>query len=546
MTSISKEADGPWWKRGVIYQIYPRSFADTDGDGAGDLAGILEHLDYLVDLGIDAVWLSPIYPSPMADFGYDVSNYVDIDPVFGTLEDFDRLVAEAHGRGLRVILDFVPNHTSNQHPWFEAARSSRDDPHRDWYLWRDAGPGGGPPNNWLSNFGGSAWEWDAGTQQYYYHAFLPEQPDLNWRNAEVQQAMSDVLRFWLDRGVDGFRVDVIWHLVKDAEFRDNPPNEDYTPDLPPYNRFRPLYSTDQPEVFDVIARLRSVTDEYEERVLLGEIYLPVERLVKYYGEEGEGVHLPYNFQLVLLPWDAEVIDGAIRKYEAALPEVGWPTWVLSNHDRPRIASRIGGWQARVAAMLLLTLRGTPTLYYGDEIGMESAPLAEDRVRDPFEQRVPGLQLGRDPSRTPMQWNASEYAGFSTVEPWLPLPPDAASRNVQQQLADPRSMLALHRRLLALREEPALAVGSFEALPRSAAVLAFVRRHGNAAFLAMLNLSETQATYDLPEALSGGELVVSTQLDRAGERIERTASLRANEGVLVRLAPPDLGSLLRDG
>jgi len=532
----TSDAAAPWWKRGVIYQIYPRSFADSDNDGIGDLRGILDHLDCLVSLGIDAVWISPVYPSPMADFGYDVSNYVDIDPVFGTLGDFDRLVTAAHDRGLRIILDFVPNHTSDRHPWFEAARSSRDDPHRDWYLWRDAAPGGGPPNNWLSNFGGSAWEWDAGSQQYYYHAFLPEQPDLNWRNAEVQQAMSDVLRFWLDRGVDGFRVDVIWHLVKDAEFRDNPLNEDYTPDLPPYSRFRPLYSTDQPEVFDVIAALRAVTDEYEDRVLLGEIYLPVERLVKYYGERGEGVHLPYNFQLVLLPWAAPVIDEAIREYEAALPAVGWPTWVLSNHDRPRIASRIGGAQARVAAMLLLTLRGTPTVYYGDEIGMESAPLADDAVRDPFEQRVPGLQLGRDPSRTPMQWDATAYGGFSDVEPWLPLPPDASLRNVQQQLADPRSILALHRELLALREDPALAIGTFEALPRGGHVLAYIRRHEDTAYLAVLNLSAVPATYDLPEYVRSGEVVVSTHLDRANERSEQAVRLRADEGVLIRLDP----------
>ncbi len=517
----------------MIYQVYPRSFADSDGDGIGDLAGIIEHLDYLVELGVDAVWLSPIYPSPMADFGYDVANYVEVDPLFGTLADFDRLVAEGHRRGLRIILDFVPNHTSDQHPWFKEARSSRDNPYRDWYLWRDPAPDGGPPNNWLSNFGGSAWEWDPATRQYYYHAFLPEQPDLNWRNVEVQRAMSEVLRFWLDRGVDGFRVDVIWHLVKDSEFRDNPPNEDYTADLPPYNRFRPLYSTDRPEVHEVIAALRRVTDEYADRVLLGEIYLPVERLVTYYGAQGEGVHLPFNFQLVLLPWDAEVIDDAIREYEAALPSVGWPTWVLSNHDRPRIASRVGAEQARIAAMLLLTLRGTPTIYYGDEIGMESAPIAEEDVRDPFEQRVPGLQLGRDPSRTPMQWDASKYAGFSTVEPWLPLPPDAATRNVQQQLADPRSMLALHRRLLAIRRDPALALGSFEPLPRRRGVVAYVRRHGQTAYAAILNLAPTPDVYELPDGLRG-EIVLSTALDRAEEPAREEIRLRADEGVLIRL------------
>src|SRR3712207_5404123 len=275
----------PWWQRAVVYQIYPRSFQDSDGDGVGDLRGIAARLDYLIWLGVDAVWLSPIYPSPMADFGYDVSDYRGVHPLFGTLEDFDALVEAAHARGLKLILDFVPNHTSDRHPWFLESRSSRDNPKRDWYIWRDPAPDGGPPNNWISNFGGSAWEWDEATGQYYYHAFLTEQPDLNWRNPEVREAMYDVLRFWLKRGVDGFRVDVIWQLIKDAEFRHNPPNPAYQPGQAEINRFLKVYSADRRKVQEVVSEMRRMLEKFHDRVLIGEIYLPLERLVAYYGKD---------------------------------------------------------------------------------------------------------------------------------------------------------------------------------------------------------------------------------------------------------------------
>ena len=367
-------ANFKWWERGIIYQVYPRSFMDSDGDGVGDLAGIRSKLDYLQWLGVDAIWISPIYPSPMADFGYDISNYTDIDPIFGDLNDFDALLADAHGRGLKVLLDYVPNHTSNQHPWFLDSRSSRDSAKREWYVWRDPQPDGGPPNNWLSNFGGGAWEWDERTGQYYYHAFLREQPDLNWRNPEVQTAMIDVLRFWLDRGVDGFRVDVMHHLVKDTQFRDNPPNPDWRPGMSPYRELLTTYTADLPEVQDIVAKLRSVVEEYDDRMLVGEIYLPVERLMAYYGASGKGAHLPFNFQLIQLPWNAREIAAAVERYEALLPPDAWPNWVLGNHDKSRVATRVGRAQARVAAMLLLTLRGTPTMYYGDEIGMHDVSI----------------------------------------------------------------------------------------------------------------------------------------------------------------------------
>jgi len=405
-----------WWQRGIIYQVYPRSFMDSNGDGVGDLKGLISRLDYLRWLAVDAVWISPLYPSPMKDFGYDVADYTAIHPLFGAFADFDRLIREAHARDLKVILDFVPNHSSDQHPWFVESRSSRENPKRNWYIWRDPGPAGEPPNNWLSCFGGSAWEYDAHTEQYYYHAFLREQPDLNWRNPEVAEEMLNVLRFWLERGVDGFRVDVLWHLIEDDQFRDNPPNPSWREGSDPYQKLLALYTTDQSEVHAVIARMRHLVDQYQDRVLIGEIYLPVERLVQYYGADLGGVHLPFNFQLLLTKWQARDIARIIGEYEAALPERGWPNWVLGNHDRPRIGSRVGPAQARLAAMLLLTLRGTPTLYYGDEIGMHDVEIPPEKVQDPFEKNVPGRGLGRDPQRTPMQWSAAKHAGFSDGEP----------------------------------------------------------------------------------------------------------------------------------
>ena len=386
-----------WWRIGVIYQIYPRSFQDSNDDGVGDLEGVIRRLDYLAGLGVDAIWISPIFPSPMADFGYDVADYCDIDPLFGDLATFDRLVAEAHRRGLKIILDYVPNHTSDRHPWFVEARASRQSPKRDWYVWRDARADGGPPNNWLSEFGGSAWSWDEATRQYYYHAFLSQQPDLNWRNGEVVAAMLDVLRFWMARGVDGFRVDAIHHLVEDAEFRDNPPNPLWRERMSPARRLLRANTTDHPETHDAIARMRRALDECSaDKLLIGEAYLPIDKLVTYYGANLDGFHLPFNFHLIATPWTPTAIAALVEAYEAKLPKGGWPNWVLGNHDRSRLASRIGSAQARVAAILLLTLRGTPTLYQGDEIGMRDVPIAPDQVHDPWEKNVPGLGLGRDP------------------------------------------------------------------------------------------------------------------------------------------------------
>jgi alpha-glucosidase len=525
-----------WWQSGVIYQIYPRSFQDSNGDGIGDLPGIFSRLDYLEWLGVDAIWLSPIYPSPMADFGYDISDYTGIDPIFGTLAEFDQLVAEVHRRGMKLVLDFVPNHTSDQHLWFVESRSSRDNPKRNWYIWRDPAPGGGPPNNWLSNFGGDAWELDPATGQYYYHAFLKQQPDLNWRNPDVQQAMLGVLRFWLDRGVDGFRVDVIWHIVKDDHFRDNLPDPAYKPTQAPHRKLLATYNTDRPEVHDIIGHMRKVLDEYGERMMVGEIYLPLERMVTYYGSQGEGVHLPFNFQLIELPWHARAIADAIDRYEAILPSYGWPNWVLGNHDNPRIATRIGRDQARIAAMLLLTLRGTPTLYYGDELAMHNVAIPPDRVQDPFEKNVPGLGLGRDPARTPMQWSPAINAGFTGGSPWLPIADDYSTVNVEVEMREANSILNLYRRLIELRRrESALSIGQFATVPISGDLLAYRRQFGDTnRYLVVLNFAGEPSNFHSPAIPQQGIIALSTHLDREKEIVSGAVKLRAHEGLIVEL------------
>ena len=472
-----------WWRHGVVYQIYPRSFQDSNGDGIGDLAGIRQRLGYLEELGVDAIWISPFYPSPMADFGYDVADYCNVDEIFGTLADFDALLADAHGRGMKVILDFVPNHTSDQHPWFRQSRRSRDSDLRDFYIWRDSAADGGPPNNWRSNFGGLAWTRDEPKGQWYYHAFLPQQPDLNWRNPRVRKCMFDAMRFWLARGVDGFRVDVIWHLIKDAQFRHNPPNPAWRPGDPESKSVLQVYSCDRPELMETIADMRSVVAEFDtpqsSRVLIGEIYLPIERLVAFYApdEAGaiKGVQLPFNFHLVSAHWQAAALADLIRRYDTAIPVNGWPNWVLGNHDQPRIASRIGHARAALAAMLLLTLRGTPTLYYGDEIGMQDVDLPDEALRDPAGLREPGKGLGRDPERTPMPWDGTAGGGFSNAEPWLPLGADHRERNVEAALRDTGSMLSLYRALLGLRRrEPALHAGAIEAVEAAGELLTFDR------------------------------------------------------------------------
>jgi alpha-glucosidase len=497
-----------WWQDGVIYQIYPRSFADANGDGIGDLEGIRAKLPYLADLGVRALWISPIFPSPMADFGYDVSDYRGIDPLFGDIESMDGLIADAHALGLKLILDFVPNHTSDEHPWFRESRRSRSSAFRDWYIWRDPAPGGGPPNNWLSNFGGSAWAFDPPTGQYYLHLFLDRQPDLNWRNPVVREAMYDAMRFWLRRGVDGFRVDVLYHVMKDAQFRDNPINPAYREGIDSQaNRFLPVHTSDLPEVLGIVSAMREVIDEFPERVLIGELYLPLDRIVAYYGEKLDGANLPFNFLLIGAPWDARYIASLVERYEAALPQGSWPNWVLGNHDKPRIASRVGDLQARVAAVLLLTLRGTPTMYYGDEIGMHDVPIAPDQIRDPFEINEPGKGLGRDPQRTPMRWFPREGAGFTRGIPWLPVGDHVATCNVASEADDPGSLLSLYKILLQLRRDHrALSVGSFQLLAVDDAVMVYERSEGDERCVVALNFTDVDRKLPVPPP---GKCILST-------------------------------------
>ena len=503
----------PWWQHGVIYQVYPRSFQDTDGDGVGDLPGIIARLDHFAWLGIDAIWISPIFRSPMADFGYDVADYRDVDPLFGTLADLDRLLDEAHVRGIRVLLDFVPNHTSSQHPWFVESRSSRDDPRRDWYIWADGAPGGGPPNAWQSMFGGPAWTFDPTTAQWYYHGFLAAQPDLDWRNPEVEAAMLDVLRWWFARGIDGFRIDVLWLLLKD-------PSRPVDPADPWADR------ADLPGMIGIAERMRAVADEFPERVLIGEIYLPYDRLVRYYGTDGRGIHLPFNFQLIALPWDAVAIGATIRSYEAALPRGAWPNWVLGNHDQSRVATRAGAAQVRAAAMLLLTLRGTPTVYYGDETGAPDVEVPPDRRVDPAGVLGPS----RDPERAPMRWAAGPGGGFTTGEPWLPMPPDAPGASVEAQRDDPGSVLALYRSLLALRRaEPALSVGDVQLLAaRPDGLLAYRRTHQGRALMVALALGAdpVDASAVVP---AGSRILLATRPDLQDPR-----RLGPGDGVIVEL------------
>lgn len=520
-----------WWRDATIYQIYPRSFQDTSGDGVGDLVGIRQRLSHVRELGADAVWLSPVFESPMKDFGYDVSDYRAIDPLFGDMADFDALLAAAHEQDLKLLLDFVPNHSSDQHAWFAESRSSRDNPKRDWYIWKDPAPDGGPPNNWISNFGGSAWEWDEHTEQYYYHAFLTSQPDLNWRNPDVRHAMHDVLRFWLDKGVDGFRIDVVWHLAKDPQFRDNPPNPGWTPDQPEIQRHLQQYSADDPFVQEIVEELRDVVEEYRDRLLIGEIYLPIDRLVEYYGKNNEGLHLPFNFQLIQSPWRGDVIRDLIAEYYAAVPEGGWPNWVLSNHDQPRIAKRVGDAQARVAAMLLLTLRGTPTLYYGDEIGIGDVHIPPDRIQDPWAKNEPDTSFNRDKARTPMQWSADPYAGFSNAEPWLPLTDDCQTRNVASQSEKCGSILSLHRALLALRaKEEDLRRGDYRPLDAPGPIVAYYR---GTSIAVILNLSSEAIQLNLPEDCRNGKVLLRASSGQPGGAVPQ--SIAGDEGIIISLA-----------
>jgi len=469
-----------WWRDGIIYQIYPRSFSDSNGDGFGDLSGIISRLDYLVWLGIDAIWLSPIYPSPDADFGYDISDYTGIDARFGTLADFDRLVAEAHLRGIRIVLDMVMNHTSDQHAWFVESRSNRDNPKRDWYIWRDPGADGGLPNNWQASFGGSAWEFDPATGQYYLHSFLKQQPDVNWRNPEARKALLDVFVFWLDRGVDGFRLDVFNAFFKDSQFRNNPPRFG----LRAFDRQEHIYDINQPEMIGLLQELRSLLDSYPERYSVGETYVTsTENAIDYVG--ADRLHAAFSFDFfhsdISFPWNPRWLLERIVKRDGLFDSAGvQSTTVLGNHDKPRTASRYSktedDHQAIIAMTLLLTLRGTPFMYYGEEIGMRDISLSRSEIMDPPGKKYWPIYKGRDGCRSPMQWSNARYAGFSTFQPWLKVHPNYVLRNVSAQQEDPNSLLNFTQRLIALRRRhAALRDGSFnKILQQDKNILAYER------------------------------------------------------------------------
>jgi len=525
--------DSTWWRRGAIYQIYPRSFADADGDGVGDLRGIVEHLDHLNDgtersLGVEAIWLSPFYPSPMADFGYDVADYCDVDPAFGTLADFERLVEEAHRRGIKVVVDLVPNHTSDQHPWFRDSRAGRGSPRRDWYVWRDGRDGGRPPNDWASTFRavGPAWTYDPASEQWYLHSFLPQQPDLNWDEPAVEEAIHDVMRFWLERGVDGFRIDVVQKLAKDPLLRDvvegaPVPYEDW-----------------QPAIHERLRRLRAVVDEYPDRMLVGEVYLlDLERIVAYVNS-GDELHLAHNFTFVHLPWRMEAFRAAIDGFEALASAAAWPAWFVANHDNPRVASRFddddqGPARARAVLLMLYALRGTPFVYQGEELGLPDAAIPPDRVVDVD---------GRDPERAPIPWRppseAGPGAGFTTGDPWLPLAAEAEELAAQRQSGDPRSTLALTRRLAWLRRgEPALQSGAQRSLDAGADLLAWVRTGDDGtALLAIVNFAARSRPFaGAPDLPPTAVLALSTDPDRApGTLALETVTLGPGEALLLRL------------
>jgi alpha-glucosidase len=535
-----------WWRTAVLYQVYPRSFADSNGDGAGDIVGIIDHLDHLEWLGVDGIWLSPITVSPNADWGYDVADFCAVQPDLGTMADFDRLVESARGRGIRILLDLVPNHTSVEHPWFVSSRSSKESAARDWYVWADGDSDGGPPNNWVSSFGGPAWTLDAAGGQYYLHNHLSEQPDLNWWNDEVRSAFDEVMGFWFDRGVAGFRIDVCNIIIKDAQLRDNPPateDDDFEAQL--FGQ-RPVYNGNRPEVHDVLRRWRRLTDSRDPpRVLIGETPVKVDALAAYYGDGSDELHLAFNFPFITAAFEADALRRIVEDTEALLPPGAWPAWTGSNHDMSRFSSRWAGGDGRkirLALVMLLCLRGTPVLYQGDEIGLGDVDVAHEDMRDPLGVAYFPAYAGRDAMRTPMPWHSGPGGGFTDAgtRPWLPLG-DTGGTNVEDQRSDPDSVLTLARRLIALRRRtPDLQTGPYRSLATPAGVWAWRRGDG---VVVILNLSDDTAVLDTVslygaalggEGLdtAGGHVLLGTDGRRNGESLSTTVALASWEGLVV--------------
>jgi alpha-glucosidase len=534
MSEMPKDRAGrTWWRDGVLYQIYPRSYLDTNADGIGDLRGIIERLDHLQWLGVEGIWIDPVMPSPNTDWGYDVADYCDVDPALGTLADAEELISEAARRGIHVVMDLVPNHTSDQHRWFVDARSSRDSQYRDYYVWRDPAPGGGPPNNWNNAFNPSepSWTFDEATGQYYLNSFLPTQPDLNWWNPAVRDEFDNVLRFWFDRGVAGFRIDVVHMIVKDEQLRDNPPSE---PDDHWFVRLRgqrQIHNACQPGTHDVLRRWRKIADEYDPpRVLIGETHVhDFDLLASFYGD-GDELNLAFNFLMIHASLDAPELRAIVEGTEAALPAGGWPVWTLGNHDNDRFPTRWAGGdpvKTRCALVMLMGLRGTPFLYYGDEIGMPQTPIPMDRIVDPVGITFNG-HFGRDGERTPMHWTSAAGGGFSQpgVEPWLPYG-DAAATNVEDQKPDPDSVLSLTRDLIGLRDAiPELRNGAYRSVPTDAEGV-WVWERGERVVVAC-NLSDSDATVEGVR----GTIRIATDRSRDNEAVDGSVVLAPWQAVIV--------------
>jgi alpha-glucosidase len=527
-----------WWHGASVYHIYPRSFYDANGDGIGDLKGIIKKLDYLNgtpdSLGVNAIWISPFYPSPMADFGYDVSDYCDVDPIFGTLRDFENLVLEAHKRGIKVIIDFVPNHTSSQHKWFKESSSSLNNPKRDWYVWRDPQPDGTEPNNWKSVFGGSAWEYDEKSGQYYLHSFLKEQPDLNWDNPEVRAAMKEAIEFWLEMGVDGLRVDAVSWLSKDDKFRDDPLNPAYREGIDdPYHSLVHSFSSLGPDLFDYLNEIIDTAANYEDRFVITEAYPDaagdISHYLHFYGKIRLDICAPFNFECLSLPWDASTYRGFIDMYQQALLPGQPPVYNMGNHDRTRLATRIGSASARTAAMLLMTLPGMPFIYYGDELGMEDVPMPKERVKDPF--AAPNGN-SRDVVRTPMLWDNSAHSGFSAVEPWLPVSQNYHRDNVSAQEQDEKSLLNLYKILLRIRNNvQTIKHGAYWSLNLGDNLFGFVRENDMERYVVILNFSAENAV--ATSKAIRGVVRLSTYLDDEHfSKVYGSVVLRPHEGIII--------------
>ncbi len=526
----------------VLYEVYVRSFYDSNSDGIGDLVGIIDKLDYLAggpkSLGVSAIWLTPFYPSPMVDFGYDVENYLDVDPIYGTLEDFKKLIEEAHKRKIRVLIDFIPNHTSDKHPWFQSSKLSSNNKYRDWYVWRNPKTDGSPPNNWRNIVGDSAWTFDKSTNQYYLHSFLRQQPDLNWENPNVREALKKVLRFWSKLGVDGFRVDSVEWISKDPNLKDDPIDPDYSiiskPN--PYNALLHKNSKRGPKLYSYLREIDEIIKDYPNQIILLESHPhkwnDVEAYLKYYEQSSTNAVAPLNFEALNTPWVASSYRKFIDDFQTSLKPNYLPIYTFGSHDVSRLASRVGIHAAPTAAMLLLTLPGLPIMYYGDELGMVDQTIETHTTKDGFEKKRPGIGIGRDPERTPLLWDNSHNAGFSSSNPWLPVSTNYPIENIKSQLINKVSILNLYRNLINLRNKSdVLQRGAYRSYTINSSVFCYKRSLNGTNYLIVLNFSEQ--TLKLNNENLRGEIILSTYLDTTNKSISSKIVLRSNEGLIIK-------------